>query len=73
VYRRPEAAAYLGLTRKTLDTYIHLGKIRKPFKLTPGGRADGYTEDMLIEIQQAAIKASEPRRKVERFRYRKAG
>ncbi len=71
IYRRPEAAEKLGWKLNTLNTYIQTGKIRKPIKLTPGGRADGYTEDMLIEMQQAAIAASQRRSlpRVKRIRH----
>ena len=68
IYRRPEAAEKLGWKLNTLNTYIQIGKIRKPIKLTPGGRADGFTEDMLIEIQQEAIAASRPRRSLPRVK-----
>lgn len=72
--RRPAAAEKLGLSLNTLNTYIQNGKLPKPIKIMPGGRVDGYTDEMIAAIQQRAIDAHEQaQRKAKRVRLQRAG
>lgn len=72
--RMPVAAEKLGLSLNTLYAYIQQGKLPKPIKIMPGGRVGIYTDEMIANIQQAAIERSkEPEPKRKRVRLQQAG
>ena len=53
IIRLPELVEKVGYARSTIYALIKKGRFPPPFKLTPGGRANGWMEstidDFLIE------------------------
>jgi prophage regulatory protein len=53
--RKPAVLAATGWSNSTLYEKIAQGKFPKPVKLDPDGRAVGWFEDQIDEIQKAAV------------------
>jgi hypothetical protein len=51
LYRRYEGPRLFGFSKQHIGKLIRLGKIAKPRKLTPGGRASGWTGQQIIDTR----------------------
>jgi predicted DNA-binding transcriptional regulator AlpA len=60
IIRKYNLPQYLGVKKSTINTLIDQGEI-EVFPLTPGGRAQGATEDNIAAYQQRRKEAARQR------------
>jgi len=59
VLRKPDVIRATGYSGVQIDFMVADGRFPKPFKLSPGGKAVGWWEDVIIDFQIERAKEAE--------------
>jgi hypothetical protein len=60
IYRKETGPKWFGLGPTQIDEGIKTGKIPRPFALTEGGKAKGWTGQQIIDYQAERIATTAP-------------